>query len=79
MHEWWNRKNANYIQNYARWNMLTLAHVREKFFTKSHEKLIESIPYEINKFLENIHDQVEISWRIIVDAQIMQGRLNELV
>jgi len=50
--EWWNRKVTNYIQNYARRNNLTIVQAREKFFTESHEKFLESIPHELKKFID---------------------------
>ena len=31
--DWWNRKIANYLQNYARRNRLTVAQAKEIFFT----------------------------------------------
>ena len=41
---WWERKIANYLQNYERRNRLTIAQAKEKFFTETHEKFIESVP-----------------------------------
>ena len=38
---WWERKIANYLQNYARRNKLTIAQKKEKFFTETHEKFVE--------------------------------------
>ena len=35
--DWWERKVANYLQNYARRNKLTTAQAKERFFTKTHE------------------------------------------
>ena len=50
--EWWDRKIANYIQNYARRNNLTLAQAHARFFTETHEKFLEAIPQELKKFLD---------------------------
>ena len=40
--DWWDRKVANYLQNYARRNRLTVAEDKARFFTETHEKFIES-------------------------------------
>lgn len=50
--EWWNRKVSNYIQNYTRQNNLTIAQARERFFTETQEKFLESIPKELKKFID---------------------------
>ena len=39
---WWERKIANYLQNYVRRNKLTTAQEKEKIFTGTHEKFVES-------------------------------------
>ena len=49
---WWERKIANYLQNYAQRNRLTNAQEKERFFTKNHEKFIESIPRLWKKLLD---------------------------
>ena len=49
---WWERKIENYLQNYARRNRLTIAQAKEKFFTKSHEKCVESVPKLLKKILD---------------------------
>ena len=49
---WWERKIANYLQNYARRNILTIAQVKEKFFTETHEKFVESVPQLLKKLLD---------------------------
>ena len=59
--EWWDRKIANYIQNYARRNSLTLAQARARFFTETHEKFLESIPQELKKFLDRVHEKASRS------------------
>ena len=50
--DWWNRKIANYLQNYARRNRLTVAQAKEDFFTETHEKFVESVPQLLKKFLD---------------------------
>ena len=50
--DWWDRKVANYLQNYARRNRLTVAQAKEIFFTKMHEKIVESMPQILKKFLD---------------------------
>ena len=40
---WWEHKIANYLENYVRINILTTAQAKEKFFTETHEKFIESV------------------------------------
>ena len=55
--EWWDRKNTNYIQNYARRNSLTLAQARARFFTETHEKFLEAIPQELKKFIDRVHEK----------------------
>ena len=54
---WWERKLANYIQNYARRNGLTLAQARARFFTETHERLLEAIPQELKKVLDRAHEK----------------------
>ena len=49
---WWEHKIENYIQNYTRRNRLTIAQVKEKFFTETHEKFVESVPQLLKKFLD---------------------------
>ena len=41
---WWERKIANYLQNYTRRNRLTIAQAKERFFTETHEKFVELVP-----------------------------------
>ena len=43
---------ANYLQNYARRNRLTITQVKEKFFTETHEKFVESVPQLLKKLLD---------------------------
>ena len=50
--DWWERKIANYLHNYARRNILTIAQVKEIFFTEMHENFVESVPQLLNKFLD---------------------------
>ena len=49
--EWWEHKIANYLQNYTRRNKLTIAQAKEKFFTETHEKFVESVPQFLKKLL----------------------------
>ena len=50
--DWWERKVANYLQNYARRNRLTIAQAKERFFTETHEKFIELVPQLLKKLLD---------------------------
>ena len=50
--DWWERKIANYLQNYARRNILMTAQAKEMFFTKTHEKFVESVPQLLKKILD---------------------------
>ena len=49
---WWECKIANYLQNYARRNRLTIAQAKEKFFTETHEKFVESVPKLLKKLMD---------------------------
>ena len=49
---WWERKIANYLQNYVRRNRLTIAEVKEKFFIETHENFVESVPQLLKKFMD---------------------------
>ena len=48
----WESKIANYLQNYARRNKITISQVKEKFFTETHEKFVESMPQFLKKLLD---------------------------
>ena len=50
--DWWERKVANYLQNYALRNRLTTAQAKERFFTETHEKSVESVPQLLTKLLD---------------------------
>ena len=50
--DWWERKIANYLQNYARRNRLTVVEVKEIFFTETHEKFVESVPQLLKQLLD---------------------------
>ena len=50
--DWWDRKVANYLQNYARRNTLTITQAKERFFTETHEKFVESVPQLLKKLLD---------------------------
>ena len=39
----WERKIANYLQNYARRNKLTITQERDKLFSNTHEKFVEYV------------------------------------
>ena len=49
---WWERKIENYLQNYVRRNRLTIARARDRLFTKTHEKFVESVPQLLKKLLD---------------------------
>ena len=46
-----------YLKNYARNNKLTLTQEKMKFFIETWEKFLESIPTELQIFLQVIQDQ----------------------
>ena len=50
--DWWECKVENYLQNYALRNRLTTAQAKERFFTETHEKFIESVPQLLKKLLD---------------------------
>ena len=50
--DWWERKIANYLQNYARRNRLMTAQAKERFFTETHDKFVESVPQLLQKLLD---------------------------
>ena len=50
--DWWEHKVANYLQNYTRRNRLTIAQAKERFFTKTHETFVESVPQILKKLLD---------------------------
>ena len=50
--DWWERKVANYLQNYTQRNRLTTAQVKERFFIETHEKFVESVPQLLKKLLD---------------------------
>lgn len=47
----WERNIENYINNYARWNKLTLAQSKENFFIEIHETFLDIVPQAIQKIL----------------------------
>ena len=49
---WWERKIANYVQNYVRRNILTIAQAKERFFTETHENVVELVPHILKKLLD---------------------------
>ena len=49
---WWERKIANYLQNYARRNRLMTTQAKERFFTVTHENFTESVPQLLKKLLD---------------------------
>ena len=48
----WERKVANYLQNYVQRNRLTIMQAKEIFFTETHEKFVELVPQLLKKFLD---------------------------
>ena len=50
--DWWERKVANYLQNYVQRNKLTIAQEKEIFFTEMHEKFVKSVPQILKKLLD---------------------------
>ena len=50
--DWWEHKIENYLKNYARRNRLTTAQAKERLFTETHEKFVESIPQLLKKLLD---------------------------
>ena len=50
--DWWDRKIANYLQNYARRNRLIVAEAKAIFFTETHEKLVESVSQILKQLLD---------------------------
>ena len=55
--DWWERKIANYLKNYARRNELTIAQEREKFFFETHENFVESIPFALKNLMDDKFDR----------------------
>ena len=55
--EWWTRKIDNYLKNYTKWNKLSLTQAKTKFFTKTHEKFLEIVLFELRKFICGVHDK----------------------
>ena len=49
---WWERKVENYLQNYAQRNRLTTTQAKERLFTETHERFVESVPQLLNKLLD---------------------------
>ena len=49
---WWEHKITNYLQNYMIRNRLTIAQAKEKFFTETHEKFVESVPQSLKKLFD---------------------------
>ena len=50
--DWWDRKVANYLQNYVRRNRLIVVEAKARFFTETHEKFIESVPQMLKQLLD---------------------------
>ena len=50
--DWWERKIEHYLQNYAWRNRLMTAQAKERFFTKTYEKFVESVPQILKKLLD---------------------------
>ena len=49
---WWECNIANYLHNYASINRLMTALAKERFFTETHEKFVESVPQLLKKLLD---------------------------
>ena len=52
MKDWWEHKIENYLQNYTRRNIMTIAEDKENLFSETHEKLFDSVPQSLNKLLD---------------------------
>ena len=50
--DWWDRKIANYLPNYAQRNILTVTKSNAIFFTETHEKFVESVPQLLKQLLD---------------------------
>ena len=50
--DWWERKIANYLQNYARRNKLSVAEDKAIFFIETHKKFVESVPQLLKQLLD---------------------------
>ena len=50
--DWWERKIANYLQNYVQRNILMIDQAKERFFTETHEKFVESVLEIFKKLLD---------------------------
>ena len=50
--DWWDRKVANYLQNYTRRNRLTVTEARARFFIETHENFFKSVPQLLNQLLD---------------------------
>ena len=50
--ELWKCKLTNYLQNYPRRNKLTITQARDKLFSETHDIFFESIPFALNKLLD---------------------------
>ena len=48
---WWERKVANYLQNYAWRNRLMTTQAKKRFL-ETHEKFVESVPHLLKKILD---------------------------
>ena len=50
--DWWDHIIANYLQNYARRNRLTVVEAKARFSTETHEKFVESVPQLLKQLLD---------------------------
>ena len=50
--DWWEHKIANYLHNYAWRKRLMTVQAKERFFTETHEKFVESVPQILKKLLD---------------------------
>ena len=52
INDWWEHKIENYLQNYVGRNRLTNAQVKERLFTETHDKFVESVTQLLKKLLD---------------------------
>lgn len=61
--EWWTKKLENYLKNYSRRNKMTLAQVRRKLFTETHENYLNlsllSLSNSLKSFMTKTNDLSE--------------------
>ena len=50
--DWWEKKIANYLQNYTRRNKMSIAQARENFLCKTHENFVQFVLCALKKLLD---------------------------